>query len=311
MSTESMPGNEHAPTAAEEAAASWALGDLAGSIEADAVPYDRLVAGGRRRLRCRRLLAGAAAAAAVVAVAGVASAFGGHGPGTGGAAVAAAPSRAAAPSASPASSGTPSAPGSPAGAARDPFTPIRVKIGEGSANGHTWQAWVAEWPGPATEQDALRQIETMRKERTAADPDPRSLLPQDAAGNWAPHNDLANLYYTVDGKRQPDDSVHVVNEPGGPYKGGVAGVSTSLGLKDAAESGLPPVVAGGVGPEVAKVVITWATGGSTEAVPVAAGDSTLRWFGLMAKPGSGVKTFTTYAADGSVLRTTDHWLRTN
>ncbi|MFE5580572.1 hypothetical protein [Kitasatospora sp. NPDC056531] len=318
MSNEDMAG--------AEAAASYGLGDLAGSVEIGAVPYDRLVAGGRRRLRRRRLLTGAAAAATVVAVAGAGAAFGGYGRATDGslAAVAgpstAVPSTAAVsatpgtPSETPSASATAAAPaasGAPAGAARDPFTPMRVKVGEGTVNGHTWQAWVAEWPGPTTLQGALRQDELVRAERLTGNPNPPSLIPQDDAGNWVPHYDLANLYYTVDGKRQADDSVHVIDEPGGPQGGGVAGAGASLGLKDGKKSGLPPVVIEGVRPEVAKVVITWKAGGSTEVVPVAVGDSTLRWYGIMAKPGSDAKTFTAYAADGSVVRTTDQWLRTD
>ncbi|MEU8514475.1 hypothetical protein AB0C76_23200 [Kitasatospora sp. NPDC048722] len=319
MSTESTPGNERMPAAEAEAeaAAARALSDLAGSIEAGAVPYDRLVGRGRRRLRRRRLLTVAAAGAVAVAVAGAASAFGGYGAGTGGAAVVAAPTVAAAPSTPPAASGAPSAAsgpspsGGPSGAARDPFTPIRVKIGEGSLNGRTWQAWVAEWPSPTTERDALRQAETIRAERGGVGPDARSLLPRNSAGKWLPDYDLANLYYTVDGKRQAEDVVQSVRAPGGPSGGGLGGAAASLGLKDTAKSGLPPVLVGSAAPDVAKIVITWETGGSTEVVPVTAADSTMRWYGLMAKPGSGVRNYTDYAADGSVLRSSDHWLRTN
>ncbi|MFD5468468.1 hypothetical protein ACFWIQ_37530 [Kitasatospora sp. NPDC127059] len=327
MNTESM--HEDEDVRAAEAAVSWELGDLAESVETGPVPYERLVAGGRRRLRRRRLLTAVAVATMVVVVGGAGAAFEGHGRGAGGAVVAAAASPStAAPAASPGSSASvPGAPSTgatatatpstspsdgPSGAPRDPFTPMRARIAGGTTvSGHTWEAWVAEWPSPATEQDALKQDKLMQVERLAAGSDLKSLIPRDSKGNWVPHCDIANLYYTVDGKRQPDDVLYSLAEPRGPFTGGIGGLSASLGLKDRARTGLPPVVIGAERPEVAKIVITWDTGDTTEVAPIPVGDSVLHWYAVMAKPGAGVKTYTAYGADGSVERTTDQWVRTN
>ncbi|MFJ8626509.1 hypothetical protein ACIRD3_27240 [Kitasatospora sp. NPDC093550] len=67
----------------------------------------------------------------------------------------------------------------------------------------------------------------------------------------------------------------------------------------------------GVRPEVAKVVVSWQTGGSTEAVPVAVADSPTHWFAIARKPGSDARTLTLYAADGTVLGTDDSWFRSS
>ncbi|WP_030241131.1 hypothetical protein [Streptomyces sp. NRRL S-350] len=303
----------------DERAAVWALGELAGSVETGPVPYDRLVAGGRRRLRRRRLLTAGAAAVLVAAVLGAGAALGERGrQAVSTAAVAASAGTAASASASAVSSASASAaaaasgPASVAAAtsapARDPLDPVRVKVGEGTANGHTWQAWTALWPAAQTKESALEQARLIQAERHAANPDVRPVTQADVDRNFDRLLDAANLYYTVDGKRQAEDSVQPVSAPG-EYPAAVGGAS--LGLEHGASSGLPPVVIEGVRPEVAKIVVEWRTGGSTEAVPVPVGDSPWRWYAVLAKPGTDARAVTSYAADGSVLGTDTRWLRTH
>ncbi len=196
---------------------------------------------------------------------------------------------------------------------RDPFTPVRVKVGEGTVDGHTWQAWTALWPAAPTKEDALTQARLIRAERRTANPNLRAATQADVDRDWNRLLDVANLYYTVDGRRQAEDVVNLVTAPGGMGGEGpaIAVGGATLGLKDTGKLGLPPVVIEGVMPEVAKVVVDWQTGGTTEAVPVPVGDSPWRWYALMAKPGTDAKTVTTYAADGSLLRTDTSWLRTH
>ncbi|MET8543777.1 hypothetical protein ABZW03_24455 [Kitasatospora sp. NPDC004799] len=302
MSHEFRPGGT---AGGDEPATVRALGELAGSVDTGAVPYDRLVAGGRRRLRRRRLLTAGVAAALVAGVAGgtaVLGEFGRHAVSTVAVASASVSISASASVAAPAAPGGTSAPA----AARDPFDPTRVKVAEGTANGRSWQAWAALWPVAPTKEGAVRQEQLIRAERYAANPAVKPVVPVDVERNWDPRTDWVNYYFTVDGKRQVDDSLHAVSAPGG-YPGAVGGAS--LGLQH--DAGVPPVVIEGTNAQVVRVVVAWRTGGTTEAVPVAVGDSPFRYFGLVAKPGSDAATVTYYAADGSVVRTVDHWLRTS
>ncbi|MFE7593513.1 hypothetical protein ACFU6K_29310 [Kitasatospora sp. NPDC057512] len=297
MSNEYLPGD---PGDGDEPATVRALGELAGSVETGTVPYDRLVAGGRRRLRRRRLLTAGVAAALVAGIAGGTAVLGERGRQAVSTVVAASATDVAVPG-SAGGTATPTAPG-----ARDPFNPTRVKVAEGTANGHTWEAWAALWPTTPTKEDALKQEQLIRAERYAANPDVKPVDRHDAESNWDPGIDRVNYYYTVDGKRQVDDSLHAVSAAG-RFPGAVGGAS--LGLKH--PSGIPPVVIEGVRAEVAKVVITWKTGGTTEAVPVAVGDSPFRYYGVVAKPGTDAERATQLAADGSVVSVSEGWLRTS
>ncbi|MFD4659967.1 hypothetical protein ACFWP2_30565 [Kitasatospora sp. NPDC058444] len=285
--------------AGADAAAVRALEELAGSIETGAVPYDRLVTGGRRRLRHRRLLTAGVAAVLVAGVAGGTAVLGERGR----SAVSTVAVASASVSAS--VSATASAPTS-APAARDPLNPTRVKVAEGTANGHTWQAWAALWPTAADKEDFARQARMIQAERHEANPAVKPVTQKDVDINWNTRIDRVNYYYTVDGKRQADDSLHAVSAPGG-FPGAVGGAS--LGLDDGA--GIPPVVIEGVQADITKVVVAWKSGGTTEAAPVVVGDSPFRYYGIVAKPGTDAATVTYYKADGSVERVKDAWLRTS
>ncbi|MFI8460153.1 hypothetical protein [Kitasatospora sp. NPDC085464] len=308
MSKESMTGGPAAGAGDDEAAASRALGELAGSVDIGTAPYDRLLTGGRRRLRRRRLLTAGAAAVLAAAVVGGGAVLDQRGRQAVSSVVAA-----ASPSASTAGSAPASAAATPTAPARDPLTPVRVKIGEGTADGRTWQAWAALWPAAPTKEDAHRQEELLWTERHAAIPQLPRMTNDEVDRHWRPDLDEVNLYLTVDGKRQVNDTVHqtpvpgkpgTTSVPGSPFVGGGA----MLGFKGG-EMGASPVVVAGVGPEVAKAVVTWKTGGSTEAVPVTVADSPARWIAIAKKPGSDAGAFTLYAADGSVLGTDDNWFR--
>ncbi|MGW3040452.1 hypothetical protein ACWC9T_10455 [Kitasatospora sp. NPDC001159] len=312
MSNEDMAG--------AEAAASYGLSDVAESIEIGAVPYDRLMAGGRRRLRRRRLVTAGAAAALVVVVVGAGTAIGGYGRGADGASVAVVSSAAATASGTPSAPGTPTATptptaiptptasAAPSGTARDPFTPIRVKVREGTANGHALEAWIALWPAAPTAEDGLKQGQLIWEERHAADPNLSPSSQQDVDAVWDPHMDRVDVYLTADGKRQPGDHVESTTAPGGTAKDGSEAVINGVVLnRVVGAAGIPEAVVVRVRPEVAKVVVTWKTGGSVEAVPVAVGDSPFRWYAVVRRPGSTDNTATSYAADGSVLRTQTTW----
>ncbi|WP_031072319.1 hypothetical protein [Streptomyces sp. NRRL WC-3742] len=299
---------EGASEASAAAEASARLGELAGSVEIGPVPYDRLVAGGRRRLLRRRLVTAGAAAALVAAVGGGVVFATGRGSGAD-VTVAAAPTTVAAP-VTPGS--VPSATPTPA---RDPYTPIRVKLGEGTRDGHTWQAWAALWPAAPTKEAAHRQAQLIFEDRHAAIPQLPPLTEAQIDRSWRPDMDQVNHYLTVDGKRQVDDSTHPVPAPGTPGARDGSSSPTDvggsmLGFKGG-EMGDSPVVVAGVKPKVARIVVTWRTGGATEAVPVAVADSGTRWFAIAKKPGSDAETFTYYGADGAVLGTDTGWFRSS
>ncbi|MEU1286563.1 hypothetical protein [Kitasatospora sp. NPDC005856] len=310
MSNEFRPGSrttgDGAATDGEvtdgEVTAVRALEELAGSIETGAVPYDRLVAGGRRRLRRRRLLTAAVAAVLVAGVAGGTAVLGESARSA--VTTVASASASASVVTAPASATASAATGAPA--ARDPFNPTRVKVAEGTANGHTWQAWAALWPVSSGKDDAAGQARLIRAERAAANPDVKQVVPKDVERNWDARIDWVNYYFTVDGKRQVDDSLHAVSAPG-VSPGAVGGAS--LGVHH--DAGVPAVVIEGVQAEITKVVVAWKSGGTTEAATVTVGDSPFRYYALLAKEGTDAASVTYYRADGSVERTTDSWLRTS
>ncbi|MBO1420021.1 hypothetical protein, partial [Streptomyces sp. FH025] len=184
----------------------------------------------------------------------------------------------------------------------------------GTANGRTWQAWAALWPAAPTKEDAHRQAQLMWEDRHAAIPQLPKPIDTEIDRGWRPDMDEVNLYLTLDGKRQVDDSVHQTgvlgasdDTPSGAFTS-VGG--TMLGFKGG-EMGASPVVIQGVTPKVAKVVVTWETGGTTEAVPVTVGDSSTRWVAVAKKPGSDAKSFVFYGADGTVLGTDSGWFRSS
>lgn len=293
----------------DEAAAVRGLTELAEAADLRPAPYELLVTGGRRRLRRRRLSTAGAALVLLAAVVGGGTALGGIGRGTAGApAVAAVLPAAAATGAS--ASATAAATATPTAAGRDPFTPVRVVVGKGAADGKEWKAWAALWPA-GTKEQALRQAELMWAERHAAIPQLPEPVEADVLRSWRAGRDLVNLYLTVDGRRQVDDSVHDSAVPGAPSPlstGRDAGLEgTLLGFKGG-EMHASPVLLAAVALDVARVVVTWDDGSTTEPVPVAVGDSPVRWFGVAKKAGGSAKSITLLGQDGSVLATDKDWM---
>ncbi|MFE2723240.1 hypothetical protein [Kitasatospora sp. NPDC059327] len=298
----------------EEAAAVRGLTDLAEAAELRPAPYELLVTGGRRRLLRRRRLSTAGAAAVLLAVVvGGGTALGGIGRDTAGAPAAAALPAAVPGSASvsPSGSATAATTATPTAAGRDPFTPVRVAVGKGTADGKEWQAWAALWPA-GTKEQALQQAERMWAERHAAIPQLPKPVEADVLRSWRAGRDLVNLYLTVDGRRQVDDSVHesaVPSAPGPLSTGRDAGLEgTLLGFKGG-EMHASPVLLAAVAPDVARVVVTWDDGSTTEPVPVGVGDSPVRWFGVAKKAGGNARSITLLGQDGGVLATDRNWMR--
>lgn len=276
------------------------LADLAGELVIGPVPSERVVAGGRRRRR-RRLLrtAGAAVAAAAVVVGGTVAAVDGSDR-----------SRDVVSAAATASPTGSAAPASPTAAARDPFTPVRAVIAEGTSGGRKWQAWAALWP-QTTQVQAVEQDGLIWRDRHSAIPYLPHSTPEQVLLGWRPGRDLVNLYLTVDGKRLVNDTVHDVEAPPGPTPdpSRTPGLSGALlGLKGG-EMGSTPVLVASVEPEVARVVCTWADGSTSEPALVTVGDSRVRWFALPQKAGVTAEAIRTYAADGRLLGTNVDWLR--
>ncbi|MFD7455523.1 hypothetical protein [Kitasatospora sp. NPDC059827] len=206
--------------------------------------------------------------------------------------------------AAPTASATPS----PSRPARDPFSPLRVKINEGTVSGHALEAWIALWPAAPTAADGLAQGRLIQQERRTVDP----RLPDDPQGGgiqpWTPNTDRAEVYLTVDGKRQPGDFVDPVPGPGGTAQDDPGAVIGGRGLNRVVDTGgSPQMVVVKVRPEVERVVVRWESGMVIEAEPVAVGDSPVRWYAVIRIPGSGNNTVVSYAADGSVLRTQKAW----
>ncbi|MGV9265504.1 hypothetical protein ACWDRR_12670 [Kitasatospora sp. NPDC003701] len=289
----------------DEAAAVRGLSDLAEGAELRPAPYELLITGGRRRLRRRRLSTAGAVAVLLAAVVGGGTALGGLDRGTaGGTALPAAAPAGASVSATVAVAATTPAAG------RDPFAPVRVVIGQGTSNGKEWKAWAALWPAGTREQ-ALRQAELMWEERHAAVPQLPEPVAADVLRSWRAGRDVVNLYVTVDGRRQVDDSVHDSAVPGAPGplstdpNGGLEG--TLLGFKGG-EMHASPVLLAAVAPDVDRVVVTWADGSTTEPRPVGVGDSPVRWFGVAKKAGSSAKSITLFGRDGGVLATSEDWM---
>ncbi|MGA5817287.1 hypothetical protein ACPC54_05420 [Kitasatospora sp. NPDC094028] len=270
----------------DEAATVYELGELADSVDPGEVPYDRLIAGGRRRLRRRRLATAGAAAALVVAVGAVGTVIGAPVRGSG------APVGAAA-----SASGT-AVPTTPVPGGRDPYDPIRVKINDGASNGRTWQAWVALWPATPTKEAAGKQARLIWEARHAANPQLPQPTDAEAEQGWIPGQDLANVYVTLDGKRQADDFVCPVPSPAeSGYTVSLPGV---LGIKGS-KMGDSPAVIVSVPFKATRVVVDWATGGSTEATTVVVQEYQTRWAALAKKADADVKTITYYDKDGAVL----------
>ncbi|MFJ8621417.1 hypothetical protein ACIRD3_01055 [Kitasatospora sp. NPDC093550] len=253
------------------------LAEAADGARVGPAPVADILAGGRRLRNRRRTVVGAVALASVVAL-------------TGGVLaqlrpVPAASAPAAVPAAAPALAAAPTAPAT-AAAARDPFAPVRVRLGQGVADGKSWEVWQALWPA-APKDRAYEQALAVWQERVPFDAGIAKPTPEFVARYWDPDSDVVNTYFVVDGVRLGHDAEGVTPSPGKldprratEHGGGLFGRSSKDGVVPPAD-----VVTLAIGPDVGRVVVTWMDGTTTEPQPVSVGDSPIRHM-VVARPGT-------------------------
>ncbi|MFF4382757.1 hypothetical protein [Kitasatospora sp. NPDC001547] len=286
------------------------LAEAAAGARIGPPPVADIVAGGRRLRHRRRTVAGAAALAAVVALSGGALAQLRPDPavarGTGPAGVGAGLAPAAAPTAT-GPTPTAAAPTAPATGAtpgvRDPLTPVRVLLGQGrTGDGRQWQLWEALWP-LAPQERAFEQATAVWEERSRYDQTVPKPTEEFVRQYWQPDSDVTNVYLTLDGQRLGHDSAGSQPAPGRvdprsrtTFAGGLVGRSSKDGV-------IPPVdlVLISLGPDVGRVVVTWADGSTTEPQAVTVADSPVREMAV-ARPGTmRAKSWQFFDKDGREL----------
>ncbi|MFD5461611.1 hypothetical protein ACFWIQ_02125 [Kitasatospora sp. NPDC127059] len=250
------------------------LAEAASTARIGPVPVADIMAGGRRIRRRRRTVVGALALASAVVLAGGAlselhpvptasqplvAAGTGHGAGTGGP-----------PSATPGAAATP--------AARDPFTPVRVVVGEGTTpDGKQWKLWRAVWP-TAPKDRAFEQALAVWQERSPYDSALTKPTKEFVDQYYDPKSDIANTYFTVDGIRLSHDSTGTTPSPGEldpRERTSIAG--GLLGARGKGDTVAPGEIIGlTLGPDIARVKVTWTDGSTTEPQIVTVADSPLR-----------------------------------
>ncbi|SOB81063.1 hypothetical protein [Streptomyces sp. 1331.2] len=256
------------------------LADAAAGAAVGPAPVADILAGGRRLRHRRRTVVGAVALASVVAL-------------TGGALAELRPDPAAAHRLSPA--GTGSAAVAPAAApaaasatpgVRDPFTPFRVRLGQGVVNGRTWELWQALWP-VAPKERAYEQALAVWQERAPYDPAVTKPTEDFVLHYYDPNSDVTNTYFTLDGVRLGHDAQGITPSPGklDPRDADLFGGGLE-GHRGKGDTVAPlDVVHLTIGPAVGRVVVTWANGTTTEPRPVTVGDSPTRHL-VIPRPGT-------------------------
>ncbi|MEU6966450.1 hypothetical protein AB0A71_01695 [Kitasatospora aureofaciens] len=256
------------------------LAEAASTARIGPAPVADILAGGRRIRRRRRTVVGALALASVVVLAGGAvselrpgsavshplvPAGPGHGSGTGG------PPTAAAAPVSP----TPTTAAPPV---RDPFTPVRVVVGEGTTpEGKQWKLWRAVWP-TAPRERAYEQALALWQERSPYDSAVSKPTKEFVDQYYDPDSDVVNTYFTVDGVRLSHDAAGTSPAPGklGPRDGTYIGGGL-LGARGKGDTVAPGEIVGlSLGPDIARVKVTWTDGTVTEPPLVTVADSPLR-----------------------------------
>ncbi|MFE2349866.1 hypothetical protein [Kitasatospora cineracea] len=255
------------------------LAGAAAEVRIGSVPVAGIEAGGRRIRRRRRTAVGALALASVVVLGG-GTAAGLHA-GTAGAGTARAigPADGGAGGGSLVGAGDDGTPASPSAAARDPFAPVRVVIGQGVVDGKEWKLWEALWP-VAPQERAYEQAVAVWQERSAVDPSLDKPTEAYVRQYWQPNEDVVDTYATLDGVRQKYDEQgsypapgHVAAGMGNTFSGGMMAARD----KDARPGPLPVALAVmALGPDIAKVVVTWNDGSVVEPQLVTVGDSPYR-----------------------------------
>ncbi|MFF7991479.1 hypothetical protein ACFZDG_17005 [Kitasatospora xanthocidica] len=253
-------------------------------------PVADILAGGRRLRHRRRTVVGAVALASVVALTGGALAQLRPDPAARAASVAPAAAGAAAGTATGAPAARPE-PAATVGAivpgVRDPFSPIRVRLGRGVVDGRTWELWQALWPA-APKERAYEQALAVWQERAPYDPAVTRPTEDFVLHYYDPDSDVTNTYVTVDGVRLSHDSEGITPSPGkldprmaDVFGGGLVG---HRGKDDVPVIPLD-LVHLSIGPDVGRVLVTWEDGTTTEPEPVTVGDSPTRHL-VVARPGT-------------------------
>ncbi|MFJ9771405.1 hypothetical protein ACIRVF_09180 [Kitasatospora sp. NPDC101157] len=276
-------------TNADEGADLWVglgLAEAASTARVGPAPVAEILAGGRRIRRRRRTVVGALALASAVVLAGgavtelrpgpVAShplvpAGAGHGSGTGG------PPTTAANQATPA---TPATPATTAAAppVRDPFTPVRAVVGEGTTpDGKQWKLWRAVWP-TAPRERAYEQALALWQERSPYDSAVDKPTKEFVDQYYDPNADVTNTYFTVDGVRLSHDATGTSPAPGKlDPRAGTYIAGGLLGARGKGDTVAPDEIVGlTLGPDIARVKVTWTDGTVTEPPLVTVGDSPMR-----------------------------------
>lgn len=275
----------------------WVGSELEGAatgVRIGPVPVERIEAAGRRIRRRRRTAVGALAlASAVVLGGGVAAGL--HATPAG-----ARTGKAVGPAAGASASASASVPA----VGRDPFTPVRVVIGQGTVDGKEWKLWEALWP-LAPQDRAYQQALAVWQERSAVDPSLTRPTEDYVRQYWQPTEDVVNTYATLDGVRQKYDDQGSYPAPGrldpqmaDTFAGGVLGPRD----KDSTPGPLPIRLAVlSLGPDVGKVVVTWTDGTTLEPEAVTVGDSPYRRLVVAEQPGKKVASWRFYGKDGRTL----------
>ncbi|MER7582419.1 hypothetical protein [Kitasatospora sp. NPDC097691] len=256
------------------------MAEAAAGAKVGPAPVADILAGGRRLRHRRRAVVGVVALASVLALTGGALAELRPDPAVAGR-LAAAGSGTAAVEPAPA----PTA-GAPTPGVRDPFTPVRVRIGQGVANGRTWELWQALWP-TAPKERAYEQALAVWQERAPFDSAVSKPTTDFVAHYWDPDSDVVDTYLVVDGVRLPHDSQGTTPSPGKLDPRAATDVGGGLVGRSSKDGIVPPVdvVLISVGPDVGRVVVTWTDGTTTEPQPVTVGDSPTRRLAV-ARPGT-------------------------
>ncbi|MER7846361.1 hypothetical protein ABTZ03_20675 [Kitasatospora sp. NPDC096077] len=246
------------------------LAEAASTARIGPAPVADILAGGRRIRRRRRSVVGALALASVLVLAG-------------GAITELRPEPTAGHPLVPAGSGLGSGTGGPPSAAatpavRDPLTPVRVPLEQGTtADGKLWILWQALWPA-APKERAYAQALAVWQDRSPFDQTLTRPTEDFVNRYYDPDVDVTNTYFTLDGERLGHDAEGTAPSPGkldprnGAYLSGGA-----PGHRGKGDTVAPAdVVTLAVGPDIARVKVTWTDGTVTEPPLVSVGDSPLR-----------------------------------
>ncbi|MET8624053.1 hypothetical protein ABZW30_09930 [Kitasatospora sp. NPDC004669] len=272
------------------------LAEAAAGAKVGPAPVADILAGGRRIRRRRRTVVGALALASAVVLAG-------------GALAELRPEPAASRSLVPAGTGLGSGTGGPLSASattpavRDPFTPVRVVLGQGTTpDGKEWKLWRALWP-VAPRERAYEQALAVWQERSPYDSAVTKPTKEFVDHYYDPDSDVINTYFTVDGVRLSHDAAGITPSPGKLDPRNGAYIAGGLeGHRGKGDTVAPLDVVGlSLGPDIARVKVTWTDGTVTEPPFVTVADSPLRQMVVARPEGKKAKLWEYFDRNGNKL----------